>query len=171
MCPQLRDISGLYILTREENGIKYGYVGQSKHLVSRLADHLSGYQHIDLSIKAHRFYSADNPTGYKIQYLYCSEDKLDEYEQLYIRKYASMGYQLRNKTGGSQGKGKFGISDNRPAKGYYDGKKQGRTDLINELKPILDRYLVVSLKVENKLSQRMLDKFWKLLSTDDKKNN
>ena len=43
--------SGIYVFTRQENGFKYAYVGQAKHILTRLAQHLNGYQHIDLSIK------------------------------------------------------------------------------------------------------------------------
>ena len=48
--PNVPNTSGIYIFFREENDIKYAYVGQAKHLLSRLAQHLSGYQHIDLSL-------------------------------------------------------------------------------------------------------------------------
>ena len=51
LCPMMHDVSGIYILTRYESGFKYAYVGQAKHLLTRLAQHLSGYQHIDLSLK------------------------------------------------------------------------------------------------------------------------
>ena len=38
--------SGIYFLTRaDDNGIQYAYIGQAKHLLTRLAQHLSGYQH------------------------------------------------------------------------------------------------------------------------------
>ena len=53
VCSNVTETSGIYILIREENGFKYAYVGQAKHLLTRLAQHLSGYQHIDLSIKKH----------------------------------------------------------------------------------------------------------------------
>ena len=37
--------SGIYFLTRaDDNGIQYAYIGQAKHLLTRLAQHLSGYQ-------------------------------------------------------------------------------------------------------------------------------
>lgn len=48
----LNDDSGIYFLTRtDEDGIKYAYIGQAKHILTRIAQHLVGYQHIDLSIK------------------------------------------------------------------------------------------------------------------------
>ena len=85
VCPAVTETSGIYIFYRQdENGIKYAYVGQAKRLLTRLAQHLSGYQHIDLSIKKHGFYSEENETGYQISFKYCGDDQLDEYEQRYI---------------------------------------------------------------------------------------
>ena len=50
--PKLNEQSGIYFLTRvDEDGFKYAYVGQAKHILTRLAQHLVGYQHIDLSLK------------------------------------------------------------------------------------------------------------------------
>lgn len=51
VCPDAPEMSGIYILIREENGFRFAYIGQAKNILSRLAQHLSGYQHIDLSIK------------------------------------------------------------------------------------------------------------------------
>lgn len=169
---QLSDISGIYVLRREENGIKYGYVGQAVKILTRLADHLSGYQHIDLSIKNHGLYDeTNNPTGWHVTYFYYPKDRLDEMEKFYIQQYANLGYQLRNKTSGGQGEGKVGIADNRPAKGYRDGIKQGEKNIKRELNKIIDKYLVITTKQDNKLSQRMLEKFYDLLSDDDKGGN
>ena len=109
LCSTVPETSGIYFLTREENGFKYAYIGQAKHLLTRLAQHLSGYQHIDLSLKKHGLYSVNNQTGWRLQWLPCSVEKLDEFEKHFIKQYANEGYQLRNKTGGSQGKGKHVI--------------------------------------------------------------
>ena len=109
--PSITEESGIYILTREEGGFKFGYVGQAKHLLTRLAQHLSGYQHIDLSIKKHGLYNEQNPTGWKIEFVYCAQEDLDKTEQYYIYDYALAGYQMRNKTAGGQGEGKFGIAE------------------------------------------------------------
>jgi hypothetical protein len=163
VCPTAKEQSGIYIMTREENGFKYCYVGQAKNVLSRLADHLTGYQHIDLSIKSHKFYSADNPAGWKIGCLYFPEQLLDEKEQFYTMQYANAGYQMRNKTGGGQGKGKFGISENKPARGYYDGKKQGKKDLAKEIRDLVEKYLVISTKKDGVLSQKALKKFFDLI--------
>lgn len=125
VCPDCPNTSGIYFLLREDDGFKYAYIGQAKHLLNRLASHLSGYQHIDLSIKKHGFWSEENPTGYKVHFLEVSESSLNDMEQKYIKQYASAGYQLRNETTGSQGKGKKALGDAKSPKGYYDGKLQG----------------------------------------------
>ena len=106
--PKLDDRSGIYFLTRvDEDGIKFSYIGQAKRLVSRLAQHLVGFQHIDLSLKKHGLYSMDgNPYGWKVDFVHAKESDLDEMEQHYIKQFANAGYQLRNKTSGSQGIGK-----------------------------------------------------------------
>lgn len=169
--PKLDEKSGIYFLTRtDEDGFKYAYIGQAKHILTRLAQHLVGYQHIDLSLKKHNLYSADNPHGWKVNFLHFSESQLNEKEQHYIKEYALNGYQLRNKTSGSQGAGKSQIDDYRPQKGYRDGLAQGRKNLARELKGIIDKHLVVSLKPEkanNKISIKAFEKFNELLESEE----
>lgn len=164
---KLDDRSGIYFLTRiDEDDIKYAYIGQAKHILTRLAQHLTGYQHIDLSLKKHGLYTTDNPHGWQINSVHCSEDKLDELEQYYIKMYANYGYQLRNKTSGGQGEGKKQIDEYRPAKGYRDGLEQGRKNLARELTGIIDKHLVISLKPgkeNNKVSIKQFEKFKELL--------
>lgn len=168
--PNLNEDSGIYFLTRtDENNIKYAYIGQAKHILTRLAQHLVGFQHIDLSLRKHSLYAIDKPYGWKIGFLNYTEDKLDEMEQYYIREYAIAGYQLRNKTAGGQGEGKEQINEYRPAKGYRDGLVQGRKNLARELSGIIDKHLQISLKPEkqgNKVSEKQLQKFWELLNTE-----
>lgn len=167
----LNDNSGIYFLTRiDEDGIKYAYIGQAKHILTRLAQHCVGYQHIDLSIKKHGWYSVDNPYGWKAWCLNFPESQLDEKEQYYIRAYAQSGYQLRNKTAGGQGSGKNQIDEYRPAKGYRDGITQGKKALAKELSHIINKHLTVALqlgKEHNKVSMRAKEKFEALL---DEKN-
>lgn len=171
MSQSLNDESGIYFLTRvDEDEIKYAYIGQAKHVLTRLAQHLTGYQHIDLSIKKHGWYSEDNPCGWKVGCLNFSENQLDEKEQYYIKAYALSGYQLRNKTAGGQGQGKNQIDEYRPAKGYRDGIAQGKKTLARELSHIIDKHLTVALqpgKEHNKVSMRAKEKFEALL---DEKN-
>lgn len=168
--PYLDEKSGIYFLTREdEDGIKYAYIGQAKHLLTRLAGHMTGYQHIDLSLKKHGVYSSQNPCGWKIGFLHFPEEILDDKEQLYIRLYAKEGYQLRNKTSGSQGVGKKQIDEYRPSKGYYEGIRQGKKTLARELTNIIDKHLEISLKKgkeNNKISKKAFEKFKELLSED-----
>lgn len=165
--PELDDESGIYFLTRtDENGFRYAYIGQAVHILTRLAQHLVGYQHIDLSLKKHGLYADDNPYGWKIGFLHFPKSELDKQEQHYIKAYADYGYQLRNKTSGSQGEGKAQIDDYKPAKGYRDGLKQGRINLARELSHIADKHLEIRLKPEkqgNKVSEKQFAKFIDLL--------
>lgn len=166
--PNLNDNSGVYILRRvDEDGFKFGYAGQAKHILTRLCQHSAGHQqHIDLSLKKHGLYSENNPYGWTVICENFSEASLDRAEQFYIRWLADQGYQLRNKTGGSQGAGKKQIDEYRPAKGYYDGVQQGKKSLARELSHIIDTHLQVSLKPEkqnNKVSIRAFEKFQNLI--------
>ena len=169
--PILNETSGIYFLTRvDENGIKYAYIGQAKHILTRLAQHLSGYQHIDLSLKKHGFFSLDNLYGWHVNFKIFPLCRLDEMEQYYIKKYASNGYQLRNKTAGGQGEGKSHIDEYRPKKTYRDGLQQGKLTLARDLKHIIDKHLTVELKAEkqaNKTSQKALEKFMQLLDENN----
>ena len=166
--PELDDESGIYFLTRtDENGFRYAYIGQAVHILTRLAQHLIGYQHIDLSLKKHGLYADDNPYGWKIGFLHFPKPELDKQEQHYIKAYADYGYQLRNKTSGSQGEGKAQIDDYRPAKGYRDGLKQGRINLARELSHIAEKHLEIRLKPEkqgNKVSEKQYEKFMTLIN-------
>jgi len=168
---ELDEGSGIYFLTRtDEEDIRYAYIGQAKHILTRLAQHLVGYQHIDLSLKKHGFYSEGKPYGWKIGFLHFPEDELDAKEKFYIKVYAQSGYQLRNKTSGSQGEGKKQIDEYRPQKGYYDGLKQGKKVLARELTNIIEKHLEISLKKgkeTNKVSMKAFDKFKDLLNEDN----
>jgi hypothetical protein len=162
VCPYADERSGIYIFHREENGFKYAYVGQAKHLLTRLTGHLSGYQHIDLSIKKHGFYSDENQTGYKLNIILCDKAQLDEYEQKHILAMANAGYQLRNKTSGGQGKGKTGIAENKPSKGYYDGLKQGYKNAKRDVGKWV-KYLTIDCDRGKKRAITALEKFREFL--------
>ena len=165
--PGLTDESGIYFLTRtDENGFRYAYIGPAVHILQRLAGHLVGSQHIDLSLKKHGLYSIENPYGWKIGFMHFPVNQLDEKEQYYIKMYADNGYQLRNKTSGSQGEGKAQIDEYRPQKGYRDGIKQGRKNLARELSSIADKHLTISVRADkqgNKVSEKQFEKFKELL--------
>ena len=169
--PKLDEESGIYFLTRiDENGFKYAYIGQAVHILTRLAQHLVGYQHIDLSLKKQKLYSKSNPCGWKIGFLHFPKSELDKQEQHYIKAYADYGYQLRNKTSGSQGEGKAQIDDYKPSKGYHDGIQQGKKVLARELSSIAKKHLIIRLKPEkehNKVSQKQYEKFMDLLKAGE----
>lgn len=165
VCPTVDDGSGVYFLTREEDGIKYAYIGQAQKLLARLAGHLEGYQWIDLSIKKHGLYGENNPTGYKIDFVYVKSDELNEAERGYIKTYAAMGYQLRNVTLGGQDKGKVDIAERKAARGYRDGLKQGYKNAQKEVANLFEKHLNVSVKKEgNKVQLKALAKFEEFLN-------
>ena len=165
----MKNQSGIYFYTRtDENGISYFYIGQSVDCLERNISHLSGFQHIDLSIKKRGFYSEENPYGWKLNFIHYPKEKLDEMEQYWILEYTKKGYQCRyNKTAGGQGTGKEKINEFKPAKGYYDGIKQGKKSLAKELSHIAEKHLEIRLKPEkqgNKVSEKQYEKFMDLIS-------
>ena len=175
VCPDMKRKSGIYFYTRtDENGISYFYIGQSVDCLERSISHLTGYQHIDLSIKKRGFYSEKNPYGWKLNVMYYPKDKLDEMEQYWILEYTKRGYQCRyNKTAGGQGEGKEKINEFKPSKGYRDGIQQGRKNLARELSHIIEKHLVVTIREDkqgNKVSQKQLDKFMELINADSYKD-
>ncbi len=162
--PKLDEGTGIYILWRTET---HGYIGQSVKLLTRLAQHMSGYeQHIDRSMKAHGLYSEENKGGYKIDFFHCPVSQLDEKEREYIQKAIDAGWIVKNKTGGGQDEGKEKIADYRPAKGYRDGIQQGKKTLARDLSHIIDTHLQITLKPEkqnNKTSIKAFEKFKEML--------
>ena len=171
VCPNCPNTSGIYFLLREEDGFKYAYIGQAVRLRERLGSHLSGYQHIDLSIKKHGLYSKENPTGYRIHCLPMPKEMLDEQEQKYIKQYANAGYQMRNATSGSQGVGKKGLDNARPTRTYYDGLAQGYKNAQKEVSHLFDLHLDYTTKKQppTKLQEKALQKFKDFLEGENDK--
>lgn len=169
---KLDDESGIYFLTRtdSETGIKFSYIGQAVRIKQRMLQHMTGYQHIDLSIRKHGLYSENNPDGWRINFMHFPKEQLDEKERYYITLYAKNGYQSRNKdTGGGAGKQELGVR--KEPKGYRDGLMQGRKNAVREMKGIIDKHLIVSLKPEkanNKVSQRQFEKFKEILKENER---
>ena len=172
VCPNCPNTSGIYFLLREENGFKYAYIGQAVKLRERLGSHLSGYQHIDLSIKKHGLWSEENPTGYKVHFLEFDESLLDEMEQKYIKQYANAGYQMRNSTAGSQGKGKHGLDNQKQPRTYYEGLNNGYERARKEIAHLFDLHLDYKTKSDkpNKNQQKALQKFKDFLEGYNEKN-
>lgn len=169
VCPNCPNTSGIYFLLREEDGFKYAYIGQAKRLRERLASHLSGYQHIDLSIKKHGLWNKENPTGYRVNCLVFPESMLDEREQYYIKQYANAGWQMRNETTGSQGKGKKALGDAKIPKGYYDGISQGEKNTRKMVAHLFELHLDYTPKRNppTKLQEKAMRKFEEFLKGGD----
>lgn len=169
--PKLDNGSGIYFLTRvdSETGIKFSYVGQAVKIKQRMLSHMTGYQHIDLSIRKHGLYSEDNPDGWNINFMHFPISELDEKERYYITLYAKNGYQSRNKdTGGGAGKQELG--ERKPPKGYRAGVQFGKKALARELSSIISKHLTIRVKPEkqgNKTSQKQLEKFKDLLNEEN----
>lgn len=160
--PKLNDNSGIYILHRIENDIKFAYIGQAQHIISRLAQHFEGYQHIDLSLKK-RGLAYENPErGYAVSFVNYPIEQLDNAEQEWIKRAANNGYQLYNHNSGGS-KGKVGFDNQRPSRGYHDGLAQGRKSLAKELSHIIDTHLEIKVRKDTKISQKALQKFYDLL--------
>lgn len=170
--PNLNDRSGIYFLTRtDENDISYFYIGQAVNIIQRMCGHLTGYQHIDNSIKKRGFSSEENPYGWKLNFINYPKSELDKMEQYWILEYTKKGYQCRyNKTAGGQGEGKEKINEFKPSRGYRDGLKQGEKNLARELSSIAEKHLKIEIredKKNNKISQRQYEKFMDLLKVGD----
>ena len=172
VCPDCPDRSGIYFLLREENGFRWAYIGQAKRLLSRLAGHLRGYQHIDLSLKKHGLWSEENPTGWRVHYLEFPQDQLDEMEQKYIKNYANKGYQLRNHESGGH-EGKVALEGRKGSRGYYDGLAQGHKNAQKMIAHLFDKHLVVSTKKNPPTvnQQKALDKFMNFINWEEEKGD
>lgn len=167
ICPDLPYSSGIYVFYRtDEANIRRAYCGQAVNLCERCASHLAEYDHIALSLKKHKFYSTDNPHGWKLQFKTCSKNELDEREVATIKQFADAGYQMYNVTAGGQSTGKLVTGQYKPPKTYREGIQAGRKNMAKELSHIIDTHLTVSLrqdKQNNKVSQRAFEKFNELL--------
>lgn len=166
LCPNAERKSGIYCFYRiDENGFKHAYVGQNAkgNILGRLAEHLSGYnQHIDRSIRKYGLYDKEkNPYGYKVKVIcYCDPSECDKKERYYIKKFHDEGWQLKNvEIGGKSGK--TDLNERKPAKGYYDGVKQGYKNAQKEIKHLFDLHLDVVPKKSppTKLQEKALQKF------------
>ena len=170
VCPQATHESGIYCFTRvDEDGFKFAYVGlASKSLLTRLGEHLVGYQHIDLSIKKHGLYSQENPYGYKVNILCkCPAEECNEKEQYYIKKAADAGYQLRNHNSGSQGNGRRTFDNAKPSKTYREGLAMGYLNARREVAHWFSLHLNVSMKKPTKNAENALAKFQEFINLEE----
>ena len=174
ICPDIQDKPGIYFFYRQDElGILHGYVGQATNSVlSRCAEHLSGYQYIDLSIRKHKLVSNDNPYGWKlkIEGYESDKDKLNEYERKYILHYAKT-HQLKNVLSGGQDGGRIEIGETKAKKGYREGIKQGEENTRKFIANLFEKHLNVSTKSDtlNKNQEKALEKFNNFLKGEEEK--
>jgi len=170
--------AGIYVFERtDENGVRYAYVGQAKKLEERLISHLLGYsQRIDISLKKRKLFNeTKNPNGWKLYILNCKDQELNEKEQVYIKVYIEKGYQMYNKTLGSQAEGKVSINDGQTTKGYRDGLKQGYENCLKDIRTYFEKYLYYSIKGKlikadgcyTKIAEKKLKEFDSLMKGKD----
>lgn len=170
VCPNCPNTSGIYFLLREESGFKWAYIGKARNLLSRLAGHLNGYQHIDLSLKKHGLYSEDNKTGWRVHFLEFPESQLDEKEQYYIKQYANGGYQLRNhESGGTNGK--IALDTRKESRGYYEGLNNGYERARKEIAHLFELHLDYTAKKQppTKMQEKAILKFKDFLEGENDK--
>lgn len=155
--------SGIYIFTRydPETELKFAYVGQAVNMLRRLIQHCmcDDRSHIDKSLIKRKFYTPQNPYGWKLVTVYCPAERMNEIERATIRNYGNGGYQLYNKTSGGQDGGKVGIAPNAPSKGYRDGLKQGYENARKEIAALFEKYLTAQKSSESKYAEKALEKF------------
>ena len=102
-----------------------------------------------------------NPYG-----LSYTKEELDQKEREFIQKYLDAGYELYNvERGGTLGKTM--INERKASRSYRDGVEQGRKNIINEILPIVEKYLHITTQKDNKLSIRMLEKFYNILGVKE----
>ena len=162
--PFVPEKSGIYILTRYEDDFKYFYVGQAKNILSRLVDHLSGYQKIDNSIRKRGLHSIENITGWYIEFVLC--DDLETKEKELIKEYVNSGYIPYNLTTGGQGQGKKNLGD-KVVKGYQNGLHNGYNKARKDIAKLFDKNLVAVINgSSNKNKEKALEKFKEFIKVE-----
>lgn len=164
-CSTITDNSGIYIFSRIDGAKKVAYVGQARHLLTRVADHLNGFQWIDKSLKTHGLYTQENKCGYRISFKEFPATELDKQERLYIQYMQDKGYELRNLTSGGQDSGKRKIGEWKPAKTYVDGLKQGYKNARKEVAKWFDKSLRFGIQgTPSKFKEKAYEKFNEFLN-------
>ena len=167
-CKNIDNKSGIYCFYRiNEKQEKCAYIGQAKNLLRRCASHLSGRkQHIDLSLYKHKWFSLNNPQGWKLKILeYCPKEELDKREQYYIDKYVNLGWKCYNVQGGGKNDRKQDINERNltKLKSYANGKQIGYEKARKEIALLFTKYLTYDVKKANILSQKAKERFEKFL--------
>lgn len=159
--PKLTDVSGIYIFHRiNEFGFKFYYAGKSVKLLQRVAQHLTAYDKLGASLRDVGLYNGTtNTNGWKIEYYYCNESKLDcEETKTIAHWHIDKGYIPFNKnTGGTTGK-----SDMTPriTKGYQAGLAQGYKKAQKYVASLFEKNLIFSINGKDGINkQKAYDKF------------
>lgn len=156
--------SGIYIFTRVEGKFRFAYEGQAKTLRKRITEHLSGFQHIDNSIKKRGFYNPQNLEGWNLSWYRHSENNLNEMERFYIEQYANKGYQMYNHTIGGQDEGKIALGESKSPKGYREGVEYGKKVALRSVAKYFNKYLTCDIKgATNKVKEKKLKEFLELI--------
>ena len=104
--------------------------------------------------------SDEYPNGWKIKTINLPIERLDMAEQNLIKEYANSGWQMRNKTAGGQGEGKFEISETRQKKGYRAGLEQGYKNAQREISNLFKKNLTCEINGKpNKNKEKAFQKF------------
>lgn len=176
--PHIAEFSGIYQFYREDidNG-HCVYIGQAKHLLTRLAEHLTARilnkgecSHIDNSLYNRGLYNEENKDGWKIKFDYYDISKLDEIERNEIAEAQAKGYYLYNITNGGQNAGKYDINERRQTKlkRYKHGKEQGYQKAQAEVRNYFDKYLDYTIKGKpNKIKEKKLQQFKEWLEAEE----
>lgn len=166
--PYLDNKSGIYFLIRKDIDTKYIYIGKSVTLMDRMISHMIGYsQRIDLSLKKRGFYSANNPTGWELNFLHFPKNELDKWERHYIEQYQKAGYTLYNvESGGTEGK--TIINERKPPKTYREGVAQGYKNAQRDVAKLFEKNLTYGINGEpNKNKEKALAKFEEFIKKDE----
>lgn len=173
ICPEIQNKSGIYLFYRiNEDNEKCFYVGQSKNVWVRCADHIlwekGKTQHIDKSLYVHKLFNENNPYGWRLKVIkYCDKSQLDLAEQFYIDYYNSKGFRSYNVTGGGQldKKSDIGQRIQTKLKSHKNGKIMGYEKAREEVKVFFDKYLDYSIKGKpTKIKERKLAEFQDFLN-------
>ena len=105
-----------------------------------------------------------------LTYWDCPVVGLNEAEQTVIKTWADNGYQLFNRTGGSQGNGKVVFDNKRQSKTYREGLAQGYLNARREVAHWFSLHLAVSMKKPTKNAEKALAKFEKFIDLEAEEN-
>ena len=94
--------------------------------------------------------------------------ELDEQEQYFIKIYANAGYQLRNKTAGGQGEGKFDIAETKEKKGYLQGLHNGYEKARKEVAKLFKKNLTFAINGKTGVNkEKAFNKFIEFLQIEE----